>query len=116
MLLMDELPVRNDEYNIQGHTDGLLQLTPSERGILEIKSINSHGFSNLREAREDHKQQALVYIYCVEERRKHLHETYSNRVAFNKSLFQRRMNYLTYYSHLKDGSRYTKAEKLAFQC
>lgn len=36
ILLMDELPVHNVEYNIQGHTDGVLALTPlNERVILK---------------------------------------------------------------------------------
>ena len=63
MLLMDEVPVHNYEYNIQGHTDGVLKLSASERGILEIKSINSNGFSSLKGAKEDHRKQGLVYIF-----------------------------------------------------
>ena len=44
LLLMDEVPLLNEEYNIQGHTDGFLNLDP-EVAILEIKSINSRGFA-----------------------------------------------------------------------
>ena len=53
LLVMDELPVYNAEYNIQGHTDGLYVITPysgtqtvssiklaDEVGVMELKSIN----------------------------------------------------------------------------
>lgn len=116
MLIMDEIPVLNEEYNIQGHTDGLLRLSPSERGILEIKSINSHGFSSLKDAREDHKRQGLVYIFCVESRRQHLRDTYKSQEEFDESLTERVKDYAERYQHLKSGSKYTKEEKIKFQC
>lgn len=115
MLLMDEVPVYNEAYNIQGHTDGLLKLSPTEKGILEIKSINSHGFSSLREAKEDHKKQGLVYIYCVEERRKKLKVSYPTKQAFTNSIEERREKYESLYQHLKDGSKYSREDKIKFQ-
>ena len=42
LLLMDEVPLINDEYKIQGHTDGFLGLEDEEVAILEIKSINDN--------------------------------------------------------------------------
>ena len=57
MLLMDEVPVYNATYNIQGHTDGILALGAVEKGVLEIKSINSNGFSNLKTVKEEHRKQ-----------------------------------------------------------
>ena len=116
MLLMDEVPVHNYEYNIQGHTDGVLKLSASERGILEIKSINSNGFSALKDAKEEHKKQGLVYIFCLEERRKYLQATYKTRASFDKSLSKRMKEYAKLYQHLKDGSKYTREEKIQFQC
>lgn len=116
MLLMDEVPVHNPEYNIQGHTDGLLKLSAAERGILEIKSINSNGFQSLRDAKEHHKKQGLVYVYCLEERRKYLRETYSSREAFDASLKARKEEYAKLYQHLKDGRKYTRKKKIDFQC
>ncbi len=116
MLLMDEIPVYNAEYNIQGHTDGLLALSKVERGVLEIKSINSNGFSQLKDAKEDHKKQGLTYVYCIEERRKALHEMYdslADLVADKDSLMKQ---YATLYQHLKGGRKHTKEEKIQFQC
>lgn len=116
MLLMDEVPVHNYEYNIQGHTDGVLKLSASERGILEIKSINSNGFQSLKGAKEDHRKQGLVYIFCLEERRKFLQSTYKTRAAFDKSLSKRMKEYANLYQHLKDGGKHTREEKIQFQC
>ena len=116
MLLMDEVPVHNYDYNIQGHTDGVLKLSASERGILEIKSINSNGFSALKGAKDDHRKQGLVYIFCLEERRKFLQSTYKTRAAFDKSKSKRMKEYAQLYQHLKDGNKFTRAEKIQFQC
>lgn len=116
MLLMDEVPVHNYEYNIQGHTDGVLKLSASERGILEIKSINSNGFNSLKGAKEEHRRQGLVYIFCLEERRKFLRSTYDSKVAFDKSLPKRMKEYAKLYQHFQDGSKHTREEKIKFQC
>ena len=115
MLLMDEVPVVNSEYNIQGHTDGALKLSPSEIGILEIKSINSNGFSNLKAPKEHHVMQGLSYIFCVEQRRIYLHEKYKTREDFDKSLLKRKSSYARRYQHLKGGRKYSRQEKINFQ-
>ena len=116
MLLMDEVPVHNYEYNIQGHTDGILAISASERAVLEIKSINDHGFKDLRDAKDDHKKQGLVYIFCLEERRLYLQEKYKTRAAFDKSLKKRMAEYAELYQHLKDGRKFTREQKIEFQC
>ena len=113
MLLMPEVPLRNNEYNIQGHTDGFLKLSNNEIGILEIKSINDRGFSGLKDAREDHKYQAMIYLYCAEERRRELQDLYPTMKDYEDSLEDRRAEYRTYYTHLIDGNKYTREEKLA---
>lgn len=127
MLLIDEVPVLNEEYNIQGHTDGILQLTPNELGILEIKSINSNGFNNLKSAKLEHKMQGLIYVYCIEERRKWLHEMYgefradkpklskANFAKFTKDVKNREAYLGQFYQHLKSGKHYTREEKIQFQ-
>ena len=115
MLLMDEVPVHNTEYNIQGHTDGILALTSAERGILEIKSINSNGFASLKDAKEEHKMQGLNYIYCVEERRKTLQKKYKSLGAFKLNKAKRMNEYRSLYQHLKDGRKHTREEKIEFQ-
>jgi len=117
MLLMSELPIRNDDYNIQGHTDGLLQLDVDEVGVLELKSINDNGFSGLKFAKPEHELQALIYLYCLEQRRLYLQEHYKTLKDFNsiKSIRERGTYYESLYEHLKDGSKHTRKEKINFQ-
>lgn len=116
MLLMDEVPVYNATYNIQGHTDGILALGAVEKGVLEIKSINSNGFSNLKTVKEEHRKQGLTYVYCLEQRRLELHEIYSSLSGFVKDKKNRYKKYASLYQHLKDGRRHTREEKIKFQC
>jgi hypothetical protein len=116
MLLADEIPVINTEYSIQGHTDGLLKLSSAEIGVLEIKSINSKGFSSLKGAKENHKLQGISYIYCLEERRKALHEKYKNMQAFLLDKKARYKYYEQFYQHLKGGTKHSRDEKIKFQC
>lgn len=114
MLLLDEVPVVNDKYNIQGHTDGILDFG-AECAVLEIKSINDKGFNELIDAKEEHKVQGLTYVYCLEQRRKQLHSTYSSLAEFIADEENRFKQYSSYYTHLKDGSKYTRQEKVDFQ-
>ena len=79
-------------------------------------TINSNGFSSLKGAKEEHRKQGLIYIFCLEERRKKLQATYSTQASFDKSLSKRMKEYAKLYQHLKDGSKYTREEKIAFQC
>lgn len=116
MLLMDEVPVYNATYNIQGHTDGILALGAVEKGVLEIKSINSNGFSNLKTVKEEHRKQGLTYVYCLEQRRLELHEIYSSLSDFVKDKKNRYKKYASLYQHLKDGRKHTREEKIKFQC
>ena len=116
MLLMDEIPVLNDYYNIQGHTDGLLAISAVEKAILEIKSINSNGFSQLKAAKDEHIQQGLSYVYCVEERRKYLHGQYASFEDFEADKTHLMCTYAKHYQHLKDGRKHTRADKIKFQC
>ena len=114
ILLCDELPIHNLEYQIQGHTDGLLDLG-KEKAILEIKSINDKGFKDLKIVKPEHKRQGLVYLYCVENRRKYLHNFYQDFDFFEECRFSRFKFYRSLYKHLKDGHKYTRKEKIDFQ-
>ena len=84
VLLMREAPLRNDKYQIQGHTDGLLSLAHREDldielAVLELKSINDRGFGGIVKngsAKSEHIDQALTYLYCLRERQKFLWENY----------------------------------------
>ena len=111
LLICDEVPLINDEYNIQGHTDGFLDLK-DEVAILEIKSINDNQFSQLKDAKEEHKCQGLIYLFCAEQRRLYLRKTYKTRKEFNNSKVERMKYFEDHYQHMKDGSKYTREEKI----
>lgn len=116
ILVMEEVPLRNDHYQIQGHTDGILKLNEGELAVLEIKSINTGSFSQLKAPKTEHEKQAMIYLYCLEERRKYLRKTYKNNLAFIKDKNNRYNYYESLYNHLKDGHKYTREEKLHFKC
>lgn len=112
VLIQDEVPLRNDPFNIQGHTDGFLKISPLEIAILEIKSMNSISFNKLTEAKPEHIQQAMVYLFCAEMRRQDLREDYPTFEDFNSSGKDRVQYFESLYNHLKDGSKFTREEKL----
>lgn len=114
LLYMDEVPLVNEEYEIQGHTDGIMSMLKkkTEVEILELKSINSRQFSALKDAKEEHKAQAHTYIFCAEEHRLYLKRKYPTHVEFKKSELVRRAKYRKRYLHLKDGAKYTREEKI----
>lgn len=114
MLICDELPLINEEYNIQGHTDGFLDLG-DEIAILEIKSINDNQFQQLKDAKPEHKQQGLTYVFCSEERRKYLHKAFPHRKDFVDSQSGRESYFRSKYQHLKGGRKYTREEKIQHQ-
>lgn len=114
MLICDELPLINEEYNIQGHTDGFLDLG-DEVAILEIKSINDNQFQQLKDAKPEHKEQGLVYVYCTEERRKYLRDTYKTREDFDASQPEREAYFRGKYQHLKGGRKHSREEKIQYQ-
>lgn len=118
LLLMDEVPLVNDEYEIQGHTDGILAKKKGNLkavDVLELKSINGRGFQALKDALEKHKAQAMVYLFCLEEHRKYLQSKYPSYMDFKKSTLPRKIKYRNRYLHLKDGTHYTRDEKIAFK-
>ena len=137
ILISDEVPCINPNYNIQGHTDGFLNLGKvttetvlvpkgccraklqvnkyTEVGILEIKSINSNGFTQLKDAKPEHKQQAMIYLYCAEERRKLLQEKYKTLQDLLASTEERAEEFRQRYQHLQDGHKFTREEKIDFQ-
>lgn len=137
ILISDEVPCINPNYNIQGHTDGFLNLGKrtletvtvprgvmkaklqipkyTEVGILEIKSINSNGFTQLKDAKPEHKQQAMIYLFCADERRKLLQSTYKTQEEFMASEPIRAKEFSERYQHLKDGSKHSREDKIDFQ-
>ena len=64
VLLQAEVPIENADYEIKGHTDGIIEIN-GIKGILEIKSINSSGFYSLYSPKEDHLIQVNVYMFCT---------------------------------------------------
>nr|BDD45667.1 hypothetical protein 15 [Desulfobacterales bacterium] len=63
LLTQAEVPVKNTEYEILGHTDGIIE-ADGVRGILEIKSINSMQFHGLHEPKLEHLIQSNIYMFC----------------------------------------------------
>lgn len=112
LLHMDEVPVLNEKYNIQGHTDGYLNFG-DEVAILEIKSINDNQFNQLKDAKEEHKCQGLIYLFCTEERRKWLHKHYKNKAEFDASYNDRYKYFEQRYQHMQSGHKYSREEKIA---
>ncbi len=123
ILLMDEAPLRNDKYDIQGHTDGILRLSGRnkldiELAVLEIKSINDRGFNGLKKdnaAKEAHLDQANVYLFCLRKRQEDLWNTYEVIKDFEQDKPARHKYYASLYKHLRDGKKYTAKEKLDFK-
>lgn len=115
ILLLDEVPVLSEKYNIQGHTDGILDLG-DEYAILELKSINDNQYSGLKSGEKpEHTLQGLVYVYCIESHRKFLREKFKTNLLFKMSKKAREKHYASFYQHLKGGSKHTREEKIAFQ-
>lgn len=56
-----EVPVRDDDLNIAGHTDGIVVLDQGKY-IFEFKTANSRTFSTLAEPMDLHKEQASWYL------------------------------------------------------
>lgn len=115
ILLMSEVPVLHSDLLIQGHTDGILKLSDSELGVLEIKSINQRQFEELKREKDEHREQGLSYLFCIEQRWKELKDKYKNAWDFAKSRKARRKYYAKFYQHLKGGSKHTRQEKIDFQ-
>lgn len=112
LLHMDEVPLINDEFNIQGHTDGFIAVSDDEVAILEIKSINDNQFNQLKDAREDHKCQGLIYLFCAEERRQYLRSTYKTPEEFNASYYDRAKYFAQHYQHMKSGRKFSRQQKI----
>lgn len=115
LLIIDEVPLINDEYNIQGHTDGFLNIGNDEIAILEIKSINDAQFQKLKDAKEEHKKQGLIYLFCAEERRKFLQSYYKDWDSFYEDSVDRNEYYASHYKHMKDGKKFSAEEKISHE-
>ena len=63
--VFDELRVRDDEFLIEGSTDGLL-VVKGCKYVFEFKTIYEDGFSTLIEPLERHKEQGLWYLDILE--------------------------------------------------
>jgi hypothetical protein len=62
-----EVLVVDEDYCIRGSTDGIVVLDTGKY-VFEFKTINAQGFGALAEPIEDHKRQALLYLYCLQNR------------------------------------------------
>lgn len=116
LIYMNEVPVFNFDYLIQGHCDFIFPVSRYEIGVGEIKSMNDAGFRALKDAKPEHKTQAFCYMFCLEQRRLYLtkYKSKLKLVRYLQSNEYKEM-ILRLYSHLEDGSKYTRKEKLAFK-
>lgn len=107
-LLMREVPIWNPEYETIGHCDGVVKLSPIQLAILEIKSINDNGFSAIVDAKEEHKKQAQIYMWAIENLRQKIH----SEKGFDEEKFlggyEKLMN-----GFVQDGRKYSKDQKIA---
>lgn len=106
ILKEDEAPLFNLQHLIMGTTDGLL-LIDNTLAVLEIKSINSFAFSSLKDAKPEHKLQASIYMYCLNEMRKSL---LRGGRAELESAYLKKLG-----TFLRDGNLYTKEQKIERQ-
>jgi hypothetical protein len=113
ILLMPETPVWNKELKILGHCDGILKMNKFSLAILEIKSINSNGFSHLISAKPEHQMQAQVYMYCLEKVREELAEC-KDKHEFEIVKAELLGEYATLMEgFIMDGRKFSKEEKIA---
>ena len=111
ILLMEEVPIFNKKYKVIGHGDGLVDISPTEVALIEIKTINSKGFQSLKdEPQEKHTYQAQIYLEILERMRQFILEDTNNEQV----LLQEYMDFLN--TFVPDGKKYTKEEKLVFNC
>lgn len=64
ILLEAEVPLVDEDYEIQGHCDGIVEIN-GMKGVLEIKSINLNGFYALHEPKAEHILQLNIYMHCL---------------------------------------------------
>ncbi len=64
VLRRSEVPVENRDYEIKGHTDGIIRVNGVD-AVLEIKSMNSNRFYSCYEPKPDHLIQVNIYMFCL---------------------------------------------------
>jgi len=64
ILKQTEVPVENEEYEIKGHADGIIEIN-GIKGVLEIKSMNANQFFSSYEPKPEHLIQVNVYMFCT---------------------------------------------------
>jgi hypothetical protein len=64
LLRETEVSVENEEYEIKGHADGIMEINGVD-GVLEIKSMNANQFYGSYEPKTEHLIQINVYMFCL---------------------------------------------------
>lgn len=64
ILLSSEVELYNEEFNICGSADGIIELG-GVLGVVEIKSINLNQFITLFTPKKSHVEQLNIYMYCL---------------------------------------------------
>lgn len=114
-MMMAEVPVIDDDYLIQGHSDGLVTFGRllALLAVLEIKSINDRNWQELKEPKPEHRRQAMVYLHSLEKRRQWLHENFKTYAEFLASEPERKAWAEAHYQHINGGRKFTREQKIA---
>lgn len=113
VLKIPECPIFCPDLKMTGHADGILQFNRFTFSILEIKTINSDGFRNLKEAKPEHVSQASAYLMAVEDLRKNCAERSARAyLLYRRGYINRYKEFMD--SFVQSGHKYTKEEKIGF--
>lgn len=64
LLVFHEVPIDHADSNVLGHDDGEFDISPEERVLVEVKSMNARNFASYKNRpMEDHVEQALHYLH-----------------------------------------------------
>lgn len=80
-----ELRVRDEELEIEGRTDGLLDIRGGKY-VFEFKSMNDDGFSTLVEPLKQHKEQGAWYLDVLERRNWEMEKVFTDLTTLGLEL------------------------------
>ena len=111
LLKVVEAPVFNLALKTMGHTDGLLELSPFEISVLEIKSINTDEFNRLKEPKAQHRFQGNTYMFFLEVVRRRVNSCKSAKEAMDMLWGEYKQMLDTF---VEGGRKRTKEEKMSW--
>lgn len=85
ILISEEQATPQNEFNIHGRCDAIIKLN-NQKQVLEIKSIASYGYRQLKEAKDDHILQLQVYLHFFKIKSGYL--LYENKDSSDLKVFE----------------------------